>query len=218
MKPGEVVAVLGWLFLPPAVFAAVYFAPRACEIAGAAFILAGGTALAVRAAREGPHPPLGWWGLVWWVSLFGTVGVALLAWGFLVATFLAAGYVSTALLALAADTRSEDWGPEDDGRSLRVVIVLCGLLTGAYATAGALGWAPEFNHDPRGFFEAPITVAVVGSALFTVSLGGSVWVNGLDLRGDWVRNGWTKALALGICALAGFILFVGLTVLPRLFW
>src|SRR5262249_5392584 len=135
-------------------------------------------------------------------------------WGFFTATFIGAGYVSISLFALLVDTRHEEWGESDDG-SIRGALVLIALVVGGYALAGAFGWEPEIEPNPHALADFPIAVAALVGALLTAGFAAAVWIRGLELRAGWVRNGWTKAVAVTLYALAGVIVFAG-SALPAL--
>jgi len=211
MKPGELGSFLGCLFLPPVLAAVVLLLPRACEIGAALLVLLAAVKAGGEVVRGRPDSPLGRRGALWVATLFVLVGVALLAGGFFPASFLAAGYISLTLFGLAAATGTEFWGTRSDAASGRFVLAVLGLIGGAYAAAGALGWSPADDVDVRSFATFPGPILVVLVALFTANAGLAVWIRGLELRGGrWVRNRWTKSAAAGLWALAAAIVGSGL--------
>jgi hypothetical protein len=218
MKPGEITAFLGSLYLPPLLVAVVLLNHRASEIAAALLILLGAVKAGSDVVHGQPYSPLGWRGALWVAAFFALISSALLGWGFFPATFLAAGYLSLTLFALAVLTPNEVWGSRASERSGRFIFFVLGLGCGAYTAAGALGWSPTTEVDLRSFATFPGPILVVLIALFKVIAGSAVWVRGLELRGGrWMRNGWTMSTALGLFGLAAAVAVGGLTGLS-LFW
>jgi hypothetical protein len=218
MKPGEILAFLSSLYLPPLLVAVVLLNPRACEIGAALLVLLGAVKAGSDVVRGRLNSPLGWRGALWVAAFFALIGSALLGWGFFPATFLAASYLSLTLFALAVLTPNEVWGSRADARSGRFIFFVLGLGSGTYTAAGALGWSPATEVDLRSFATFPGPILVVLIALLTAIAGSAVWVRGLELRGRrWVRNGWTRSTALGLFGLAAAVAVGGLTGLS-LFW
>ena len=101
MKLSEGASYLGGVLAVPLVFAAMYFAPRACEIAGGVLLLLAALWADVQFARRAtgvpPRVRVGWL-----IVLFGTVGALLLAYGFLTAAVFAVVYLGATVLAFGA--------------------------------------------------------------------------------------------------------------------
>ena len=216
MTPGDLTSILRRLLAPLGVLFALVLLPRECEIAAGLIVLVAAGQVGSKWVYAPSDSQFGRWCALWVAAFLGGIGLALLARGFLSATFFAAGYASASLLALAALTGRPIWGCAPETPANRRTMALWGLLAGLYATAGALGWEPGAELELRSLVVVPAVVAVAMSAVFTAAVGTAVWLYGPDRRDGWVRNSLTKAVAIGMYVLAGVILFAGLTVLPRL--
>jgi len=201
MRPDDVAPICRRLFAPLAALLAVTLAPRECEIAAGFLIIVVAGKMAGEAIRARPGS-FDRWAPAWFAALFGMSGLALLGWGFFPATFLVAGYASVTLLLLAARCDKDVWSDEPSAGSIRLVVACCGLLLGGYATAGGLGWSPEF--DVRPLVVVPAGAAVVMTALFALACG-------LELCAQR-----SALAAVGLYALAGGIVFAGAVFLPAL--